>query len=605
MKRIVLLLLLFGNLFILHGQVDSLNLTREDAIPAVGTQDTILIDQKKQILSDSIDLALKYLKEIYGDTNQWITPDDSLRIAIGRLVTYIENGPIATTMDFLRAYPFDLLKEAPVEIKPEETQEESVEDTLSLPVDSVQIPVQDTIPKELMDSIYSTTPDSISLLELQIPKTDTLQIIFTDSLQSIYQDTVLFAMRDSLLSPLKDLNRIGSADSLKRSITVLLDYIEDDSLQLWIKNLTNDSTDIWLNDRIEYRRFWLKNQVNDSIGIWIYADNKNSLKFIVDDGVYFRKMGRSKKTEDYLNAKQVIESTLQEMKPIKIKPQIWKYGGVGALNFAQGYLSNWAKGGESSISTFTEINLFGNYSRNNTKWDNTLRFKYGLIKSGDKRLRKNEDLLEINSKFGQKAFGKLGQHAIEKYGTEGIKDWYYSLLVSFKSQIAKGYNYPNDSVVVSRFMAPGYLVFALGLDYKPNDRISVLISPITSKSTYVLDTALIDQTKYGIEANKKVYHELGAYIKTRFLHNFTDDISVENKLDLFTNYTHNPQNIDIDWELILRMKITFYLSATISTHMIYDDDVLVPIYNNEGVKTGEGPRLQFKELLSLGFSYKF
>ena len=154
-------------------------------------------------------------------------------------------------------------------------------------------------------------------------------------------------------------------------------------------------------------------------------------------------------------------------------------------------------------------------------------------------------------------------------------------------------------------MAPGYLMFALGLDYKPNDRTSVLISPVTSKSTYVLDTALIDQTKYGVAANKKVYREVGAYIKTRFLYNFNDDISLENKLDLFTNYTHNPQNIDIDWEVILRMQITFYLSATLSTHMIYDDDVLVPIYNNEGVKTGTGPRLQFKELLSLGFSYKF
>ncbi len=619
MKRMVLLLLFCGNLFVLQGQVDSLNVPVEDTIPSIGAQDTILIDQKQETFSDTIDLALSYLKEIYLDTNQWVTPDDSLRMAIGRLITYVEHGPIGTAVDFLRAYPFDLLTEPAVgvksEYKPAVTGEDTlylpfVQDTLKtdsliLPVDTIQVQEQDTIPKELMDSIYFAPPDSISYLELQVPQTDTLQIIFTDSTQLIFQDTILFEISDSLLSPLKDFTRIGSADSLKNSIALLLDYIEDDSLQLWIKNLANDSTSIWLSDKIDYRRFWLKNEVYDSIGIWIQADDKNSLKFIVDDGVYFRKMGRSRKTEDYLNAEQIIESTLQEMKPIEIKPQIWKYGGVGAFNFAQGYLSNWAKGGESSISTFTEINLFGNYSKNNTKWDNTLRFKYGLIKSGDKRLRKNEDLLEINSKFGQKAFGKLGQRAIEKYGTEGIKDWYYSLLVSFKSQIAKGYNYPNDSVVVSRFMAPGYLMFALGLDYKPNDRTSVLISPITSKSTYVLDTALIDQTKYGIAANKKVYREIGAYIKTRYLYNFNEDISVENKLDLFTNYTHNPQNIDIDWEVILRMQITFYLSATISTHMIYDDDVLVPIYNNEGVKTGEGPRLQFKELLSIGFSYKF
>jgi len=619
MKKMVMLLLFCGSFFALTGQVDALNLPVEDTIPSYRSQDTLLIDQKPDTVSDSMDLALNYLKEMYRDKDQWITPDDSLRLAIGRLITYVENGPIGSTVNFLRTYPFDLLKEPSDVVQSEAVQEEKrgdtlflpfVQDTLkvdslTLPIDTTRIPVQDTILKEITDSIYFTSPDSISSLELRVPQTDTLQIIFTDSTRLIFQDTLLFEVNDVILSPLKDISKIGSADSLKNSIALLLDYIEDDSLQLWIKNLANDSTSIWLSDEIEYRRFWLKNEVYDSIGIWIQADQKNSLKFIVDDGVYFRKIGTSIKNEEYLNAKQVIEGTLQEMKPIEVQPQIWKYGGLGTLNFAQGYLSNWAQGGESSISTFTEINLFANYSRNNTKWDNMVRFKYGLIKAGDKRLRKNEDLLEINSKFGQKAFGNLGQRAIEKYGTEGIKYWYYSLLVSFKSQIAKGYNYPNDSVVVSRFMAPGYLMFALGLDYKPSDRTSVLISPITSKSTYVLDTALIDQTKYGIAANKTVYHEVGAYIKTRFLYNLNDDISVENKLDLFTNYTHNPQNIDIDWELILRMRITFYLSATISTHMIYDDDVLVPVFNNEGVKVGTGPRLQFKELLSLGFSYKF
>lgn len=292
------------------------------------------------------------------------------------------------------------------------------------------------------------------------------------------------------------------------------------------------------------------------------------------------------------------------MTPIFIKPQYWKTSGIGSINLAQGVISNWAKGGESSISTLTEVNMFANYSRGNTKWDNNARFKYGLIKSGKKRLRKNEDMFEINSKFGQKAFGNLGKYAMEKYGAKGIKNWYYSFLVSFKSQIARGYNYPNDSVAVSTFLAPGYLVFALGLDYKPNKQTSLLVSPLTSKSTFVTDTALIDQTKYGIDKKRKAKNEMGAFIKARFKYNFNDDISLENKLSLFMNYVKNPQNIDIDWEVILRMKITFYMDAVISTHIIYDDDVKVPVFNDEGVKIGIGPRLQFKEVFSIGFSYK-
>jgi hypothetical protein len=66
----------------------------------------------------------------------------------------------------------------------------------------------------------------------------------------------------------------------------------------------------------------------------------------------------------------------------------------------------------------------------------------------------------------------------------------------------------------------------------------------------------------------------------------------------------NPQNIDIDWEVILRMKITFYMDAVISTHIIYDDDTKVPLFIDEGIKVGTGPRLQFKEVFSIGFSYK-
>ena len=619
MKRIMILLLIYGNYLTLMGQVDSVNVRMKDPTRSVRSIDTIRIDEKRESGVDSIELTLNYLKEVYSDDAQWINPDDSLRLAIGRIIDHIEDGPIGPALNFLRAYPFELLEDPSATVKPEDVSggvpgdvlpSPSIQDTrklnsLTVEIDSIRFPSLDTVRIEITDSTFYASPDSIASLGLRVLPADTLKIIITDSTRLIFQDTLLFEVRDTSLKPLRDFSKIGSGDSLRSSVDLLLKSIEDDSLQIWLKNLTDDSTSIWLSNETAYKRFWLKNEVFDSIGIWIENDQKNSLKLIVDDGIYFRRMGRSKKIEDYLTEQRVIESDLQKMKPVVIKPQIWNYGGLGAINLAQGYLSNWAPGGESSISTFAEINLFTNYSKNNTKWDNTMRFKYGLIKSGDKRLTKNEDLLEINSKFGQKAFGNLGQRAIEKYGTEGIKNWYYSLLVSFKSQIAKGYNYPNDSVVVSRFMAPGYLMFALGLDYKPSKKSSILISPITSKSTYVLDTALIDQTKFGVASDKTVYHEVGAYIKTRFLYDFNDDISIENKLDLFTNYSHNPQNIDIDWEVIVRMKITYYLSATISAHLIYDDDVLVPIYNNEGVKISTGPRLQFKELLSLGFSYKF
>ncbi|UCG27447.1 MAG: DUF3078 domain-containing protein [Bacteroidales bacterium] len=620
MKKVILLLLFCGNILILTGQADTLGIESKDTVSLLFPTDT-LPGQGKISYPDTIDYFLQYLKAVYEDTGRWINPADSLRYAIGRLLDHIENEPVEWTISYLRAYPFESIEEPPsVDVMEKDTMvrisddaipgiisraDSAGLDSLAIVIDSLAVPLQDTTISRKTDSIFFLTPDSIPSLSLTLPETDTVKIIVADREDHIFNDTIKLATGDRIRIPFTDFSVIGSMDSLAYAVDLLIDYIEKDSIQVWLKNLGNDSTSVWMKNKRNYIRFWLKNEVMDSIGVWVENESKNSLKFILDDGVYFRKLGRSEYTEEYLNTLTEVKGDLQQMVPLKIKPQAWKYGGLATVNFAQGYLSNWAKGGESTISTLTEIELFSNYSRNNTKWDNNIRFKYGLIKSGEKRLRKNEDLFEISSKFGQKAFGKLGQHAIERYGTEGIKNWYYSLLVSFKSQVAKGYNYPNDSVVASKFMAPGYLIFSLGLDYKPNKETSILISPVTSKSTYVLDTVLIDQTKYGIAGNKRVYHEMGAYVKTRFLYNFNDDISAENKLDLFTNYTHNPQNIDIDWEIVLRMKITYYLTATISTHLIYDDDINVPIYDKEGIKIGAGPRLQFKEMLTIGFAFKF
>jgi hypothetical protein len=288
-----------------------------------------------------------------------------------------------------------------------------------------------------------------------------------------------------------------------------------------------------------------------------------------------------------------------------VKPVYWKLGAESGINFTQGYLSNWVKGGESSVSALGDFTSFANYTKNKTKWESNFRIKYGIMKTGEKGLRKNDDLWEINTKFGQKAFGKLGREIMKKHGKESLKNWYYSFLISLKSQIAAGYNYPNDSVIVSSFMSPGRLFFALGLDYKPSKTTSLLVSPITSKLTIVRDTINIDQTKYGLDPDRKIKSEMGGYVKAKFLLKISDDISLDNKLTLFTNYLENPQNIDIDWEATLKMRINYYINANISTHLIYDDNIQVPIFDSEGIKIGSGPRIQFKELISIGFTYKF
>ncbi len=270
----------------------------------------------------------------------------------------------------------------------------------------------------------------------------------------------------------------------------------------------------------------------------------------------------------------------------------WKKGGVGSLNFNQVSFSNWAAGGENSISVGAFGNLFANYKKQKTTWDNTLDVAYGLNKIGEASLRKSDDKIDLNSKYGRLAINK----------------WYYSALINFKSQFTDGYNYPNDSVIVSRFLAPAYILLSIGMDYKPNDDFSFYFSPVTGKITVVNDQKLSDNGAYGVDSGKTHREELGAYITFAFKKEIMQNVTLGTKLDLFSNYSHNPQNIDVNWDAMLALKVNKYITANISTTLIYDDDTKIPIMkkvNGVDTQVGEGKRAQFKEVLGIGLSYKF
>lgn len=286
----------------------------------------------------------------------------------------------------------------------------------------------------------------------------------------------------------------------------------------------------------------------------------------------------------------------------------WKRGGLGTINFSQSSFTNWAAGGENAFSATALLNVFTNYKRGHNTWDNTLDLAYGLIQAGHSAPRKNEDKIDLSSKYGRYAF---------------LDRWYYTALLNFKSQFDKGYNYPDDSTVISQFMAPAFIIVALGLDYKSKDNsFSLFISPFTSKTTIVNNEKLADAGAFGVDKAKYdsvggtyviVKHgemsrsELGGFLKMTFKKDILKNVNFSTKLELFSNYLDRPQNIDVNWEVLIGMKINNYLSASISTQMIYDHDIPVPVFRDiNGLKTaGTGPRLQFKEVLAIGISYKF
>lgn len=268
----------------------------------------------------------------------------------------------------------------------------------------------------------------------------------------------------------------------------------------------------------------------------------------------------------------------------------WEVKGLFSLNFSQISLTNWAAGGRSSTAGVGIFNLQANYTKDNLLWENNLDLGYGLIREQKRQMVKSDDKIDFTSKLGLKQSEKL----------------YYTLLFNYKTQFTEGYKYPNTTDVISNFMAPGYFTLALGLDYKPQKDLSFFFSPATAKLTVVSDENLSNQGAFGVDPGKNTRMEVGAILKMDMNTEIMKNVTLNNKVELFSNYLEKPQNIDIDWDLMLNMKVNDYLSANLITNLIYDDDVKVPIDDNEdGTFESSGPRIQFKEILGIGLNIKF
>ncbi|MEO8085405.1 MAG: DUF3078 domain-containing protein [Bacteroidota bacterium] len=269
---------------------------------------------------------------------------------------------------------------------------------------------------------------------------------------------------------------------------------------------------------------------------------------------------------------------------------VWRRGGLISLNLTQVSLTNWAAGGENSVAANGIVNYFANYKRGKNVWDNNIDLGYGMLMQGKDDVRKSDDKIDISSKYGREAFSH----------------WYYSALLNFRSQFTKGYNYPNDSTVISNFLAPAYLTFALGMDYKPNPHFSLFLSPIAARWIIVNDDTLNSIGAFGVDSGEVIKTEFGALLKATLNVDLASNINLQTSLDLYSNYLEDPQNVDVNWQLLLTVKISKFLSASLSTQLIYDDNTMLTFYKGDKTTIDHvGPGLQFKEVLGIGFAYKF
>ncbi len=283
---------------------------------------------------------------------------------------------------------------------------------------------------------------------------------------------------------------------------------------------------------------------------------------------------------------QTTEAEKALRKVVEDVPEGWQLGGLFSVGFNQVSLTNWAAGGQGSVSGNSLASLSVNYRKESLVWNNTLELGYGLIQQGEAGVIKTDDKVDF--------FSKVGMNAAE--------DWYYSGLVSFKTQMTSGYDYPNDSVEISRFMAPGYLLTAFGMDYQPGRSLSLFLAPLTGKFTFVNDERLANMGAFGVDPGEKARSEIGGYVRVSYNRTITENITLRSKADFFSNYLDNPLDIDVSWENLFLMKVGRFLTVSLATHLIYDGDILFDT-NDDG--EGDSTKVQFKQLLGIGLAYSF
>lgn len=269
----------------------------------------------------------------------------------------------------------------------------------------------------------------------------------------------------------------------------------------------------------------------------------------------------------------------------ELQDGVYKLNGVVGLNLSQTALSNWSAGGENSVAGTGYLNASLRRKSGKWLWSNNLALEYGLTYTESNGTQKVSDKIDFSTQLGYKATDK----------------WYYTVMGDLKTQFYKGYKYPDKSRYISKFFAPAYSNISVGMEYRTNDFYSVYISPLAGKMTFVQDDYLSSIGAFGVDPGDKFRAQFGAYVKARAQKTIMENVKLISSVDFYTAYDSSFGNVDINWDLMLSMKINKFLSATVNTTLKYDDDV--KSVNAEGIQ--KGPKVQFKEMLGIGVAYNF
>ena len=268
---------------------------------------------------------------------------------------------------------------------------------------------------------------------------------------------------------------------------------------------------------------------------------------------------------------------------VAVEQSKFKFFGLTQFTFNQAYFENWVSGGENSMTGLFSLDYNINYlSEKGWIWDNSLMLSIGTTYlSGNAFFKKADDRIEINSVISKK---------VNTY-------WNYSAYLNFRSQILPGYRYfkkdgEDQKEEISRILSPAIIQMGLGWYYKEGDLAWFNIAPLAARGIFVSKNYTQNlppgQKYFGVDRGASSIISLGASFSGFIQSNLMDNITIDNKFNVYINYLNNIKNIDFEWNANIRLKVNDKISGNLILHIQYDDDLI--------------KRLQIRELFGLGLS---
>ena len=592
-------------------------------------------------VSFTISSASEYIMNLLQTNNLWSPEGDTMKLSLERLIHHL-NEPFDSVRNDLSKFGYDSLKLKHTYVVRKDTLpirwlNDSTFIFNNVPMEREPLILQKTIIKKFVDTtaylFRNNILDMESMLNSTLQKEEVISEIIIDtaylnsikikmykivnkriipplisydrykpasfvrdSTKIIFSDTLKVIVTEKK-SPFYIIPNTKMPDSLRLAVKTLLSYTDSrDSILLYLNDLNGNKTPLWLTTgKDDFYRFWVKNYKNDSITIWVGNPAKHDITLILEEDINVNRLTKEA-ADDIAITLAKPQKTLAKAEPLKLIPIYWNYIISNTFGLNQTYLSNWSKGGENSLSGLLDIKGTAKFTNNEikTQWTSSARLKYGAILVDKNDYRTNNDILEFNSQYNKVIKEKID----------------FSLVFFMKNQIAKGYNYPNDSVIISKFLNPGTFTIGLGLEYKPSKKTQINYSLLSYKNTFVFDTSNIDQTRHGIPKDKRAKQEMGGQLLIKNSLSIMEDLTITNSVRLFSGYLDKPENIDVDWEMNIEKKIKWYFKIILNLHMIYDDDIRFEVLdaNDQPILLPDGskkkvPKMQFKEFLGLAFTF--